>query len=88
MSGYIANKDSLKADPNIKWLDLDGYKTVWLKITFGKTEEPINYLDFLLVPTEKMRIVSYCTYINALTSFNIIYIDEVFISFPFSITTT
>lgn len=55
--GYVPNKADLLADPNTKWIDLDGYKTVWLKVTFNEEKDPITYIDFVHVPFEKKRIV-------------------------------
>jgi hypothetical protein len=60
--GYSANKPDQVSDngisnDDVKWIDLDGSKTVWLKITYNLEAPAITFVDFVHIPIEKKKIV-------------------------------
>jgi len=40
-----------------KWIDLDGSKTVWLKVSYNQQSPAITNIEFLRVPVEKRKLV-------------------------------
>jgi len=54
--GYISKETESNTNENEKWIDLDGYKTVWLKLTFNKDATPITFLDFLTIPIHDNKL--------------------------------
>jgi len=56
--GYGGNKVELMSGKDEKWIDLDGSKTVWLKVSYNQQSPAITNVDFLRVPVEKRKLVS------------------------------
>lgn len=55
--GYGGNKIELLNNKDEKWIDLDGSKTVWLKITFNQKCPAITHIDIIQAPFEKRKLV-------------------------------
>ena len=55
--GYGGNKIDFMSNKDEKWIDLDGSKTVWLKVTFNQKSPAITNIEFVQLPVEKRRLV-------------------------------
>lgn len=50
--GYISKETEENAKEGEKFIDLDGYRTAWLKVSSDPDSSPITSIDFLCVPLE------------------------------------
>ena len=41
-----------------QWINLDGAKTVWLKILYNQKGPPITHIEFLYMPIEGKKLVT------------------------------
>ena len=53
--GYSHNLNT--EDKKTKWIDLDGFRTVWLKINYNENTAPITEIDFIPCLYEKRKLV-------------------------------
>ena len=58
INGYFNNQIDTNKDNLEEWIDLDGTRTVWLKINFNqKYIPPITHLEFLYMAQEGEYLV-------------------------------
>lgn len=58
-------------DNQEEWIDLDGTRTVWLKVNYNqKYIPPITHLEFLYMPQEGDYLVSEITDIQRVKAFS------------------
>ena len=70
INGYFNNQIDTNKDNMEEWIDLDGTRTVWLKINFNqKYIPPITHLEFLYMPQEGEYLVTYRFFHIFLTAF-------------------
>ena len=56
--GFLHNVESFTKDPSEEWIDLDGTRTVWLKISYNQRGvPPVTHLEFMYIPMEAENIV-------------------------------
>ena len=55
---YNGDLDKLEKEYE-QWINLDGAKTVWLKILYNQKGPPITHIEFLYMPIEGKKLVIY-----------------------------
>jgi len=58
INGYFNNQMDANKDNLEEWIDLDGTRTVWLKINYNQKHiPPITHMEFLYMPQEGEHLV-------------------------------
>lgn len=61
--GYVNAESENLGSKNEKWVDLDGSKTLWLKINFNEDKPAITEFGLCRIPMDKKgRLVSLAQY--------------------------
>ena len=62
IGNYNGELDKLEKE-NEKWINLDGAKNVWLKIFYNQKRPPLTHIEFLYLPIEGKKLVTFNNYL-------------------------